>query len=267
MGKLQKFLFIAAYVFLWIAFGLESGSGWFSLSGGGDAASIMSTVNSGFAPDDRPSTEEIAKDIQNVRGHNDKPPGYGVPDLVLTDGILLLSMTWMILSLFATARVQGRLQGGISLVAAVVVGFISVLRLMMLSATLTVMLSLFLAPPFGTLVYLAIWGFFAIGTAKVILSIAMFAKIVFAVLLVVAQPRFLKVKSLILLLSTSLVLTFVVMLLHGIVPSFLASVTDAIAGIVDAVAGLIWAIVLLITSTVSILRAIRVDRGSAGSDG
>ena len=54
------------------------------------------------------------------------------------------------------------------------------------------LISLLLAVPFGTIVYLAIYGFFNRGGASATLSLLMLLKIVFAVCLVVAEQRFLQ---------------------------------------------------------------------------
>jgi hypothetical protein len=47
------------------------------------------------------------------------------------------------------------------------------------------------------------------------------------------------------------------MILHGIVPRFFASITDAIAGIVVAIIALIWTIILLFGSIFSVLKALK----------
>jgi hypothetical protein len=66
----------------------------------------------------------------------------------------------------------------------------------------------------------------------------------------------------VLLIVTSLVANLIVTFLHGIVPLFLVSITDAIAAIVVAIIGIIWAIVLLIGAIVAIVKVLRLSRGS-----
>jgi hypothetical protein len=97
---------------------------------------------------------------------------------------------------------------------------------------LTVMVGLFLAAPFGTLVYMAIYGFFNRGGASVTLSLLMALKVGFVLSLVMAQQRFLQNKGLILLILTSFAATMITGFFHGVVPLFLVSITDAIAAII-----------------------------------
>jgi hypothetical protein len=130
-------------------------------------------------------------------------------------------------------------------------------------AVLVLMVSLLVAAPFGTLTYLAIFGFFDRAGAGIALSVLMLLKLGFVVVLVLAQPRFLQNLGLVLLVLTSLLATVIVGFLHGIVPRFLVSITDAIAAIAVAVLAVIWAVVLLTGALPAIVRALRVERGVA----
>src|SRR5262249_55675388 len=127
-------------------------------------------------------------------------------------------------------------------------------------ALLLLMFGLFVATPFGTLAYLAIWGFFDRGGAAVALSLILGLKVAFAVLLVLAQPRFLQNKGLVLLIATSLVANVAIAFLHGLVPLVMVSITDALAAVLVGVAAGIWALLALIGAVVSVARAIRIAR-------
>ena len=118
------------------------------------------------------------------------------------------------------------------------------------------MIALFLAAPFGTLAYLAMYGSFNRAGASGVLGASMFLKLAAAVLLVLAHQGFLKMKGLTLLVLTSLVGNIIVSFLHGLVPIILVSITDAVAAIVVGILALIWAIVLLIFSIIAIVKAI-----------
>src|SRR5262249_11415815 len=124
--------------------------------------------------------------------------------------------------------------------------------------------TLFFAFPFGTIAYLIIWGFFPRGEATVLLSLLMFLKLVFGGFLVVAQPRFIQNKGLVLLTLTSLICNIICAFLQGIVPVIFVSITDALAGIVFAIVAIIWALVLLIGSIPGIIRALQVSAEAAG---
>lgn len=88
----------------------------------------------------------------------------------------------------------------------------------------------------------------------------MLLKLAFCVCLLLASHRFLKGKALLLMIATSLLLTFVIGFLHAFFPRFLVSIVDSVAAIVTVVIGLIWAIVLLVFAIISIVRVLRVDR-------
>lgn len=119
------------------------------------------------------------------------------------------------------------------------------------------MVSLLLAFPFGTIVYLIVWGFFDRGGAAVALGLLMLIKVVAAVCLAIAHQAFVTDKGLLLIVAASLVAGLVVSFLHGLVPGFLVSITDAIAAIVVAIIGIIVALLALIGSAMSIVRALR----------
>ena len=71
-----------------------------------------------------------------------------------------------------------------------------------------------------------------------------------------AQQRFLKLKSLILLVATSFIATIVVSFLQGLVPGPLVSITDALAAIIVGILALIWAVVILIGSINAVIQAL-----------
>ena len=123
---------------------------------------------------------------------------------------------------------------------------------------LVLMVSLLLATPFGTIAYLALFGFFPRGDAAILLSLLMFLKLVFAGALVLAHQRFLQNKGLVLLVLTSLVATMIVAFLHSVVPVILVSITDDIGAIVVAMIAIIWGVVLLIGSIPAVIKSIRV---------
>jgi len=262
---MRRSLFIVAYVALVLAICVEMGSTWFVTTLTPDDTALA-TVQQSLGPA-APSADVLRAQIAKVRGQHDAPPGYGIPSLVLVDALLLLVLTWMLLALIVPQRLQGRLQGLVTFLVALFLAIYSFFKALATLMILIVMVTLSLAMPFGFLAYLALWGFFAIGTARAVLSISMLLKIVFAICLVLANPMLLKVKSLVLLIATSLLLDLLIVILIRYPPSFLASITDAIAGIICAVVALIWSLIALIPAIISMLRAIRVDRATRSSEG
>ena len=186
----------------------------------------------------------------------EKPPGIAIRTLALVDSILIFTLALMGLSLLIGHRKQARIQGIITLVFSIVIVVLAIVAILIALAKLLLMVSLFLAFPFGTIAYMAIYGFFNRGGASATLGLLMTLKIAFAVCLVLAHQRFLQNKGLILMIITAFLGNVIVGFLHGLVPRFLVSITDAIAAIVVAILALIWAIILLVSAILSIIKAL-----------
>lgn len=247
-------LFVTAFVVLVMAVGLEFGARWLVPPATDPAIDPVVLIQSQFE-DDPPSADEIREDLEAAAADGEVP-GYGIPHLALVDAILLMSMTWMLLSIVGPRSIQARVQGLVSLIVGLLLLLGCIVLVLLTLAKLIVMIMLVGSGPFGFLAYMAVWGSFDKSTAKLILSFSMSFKIAFAVLLVLAHPPFLKVKSMVLLIVTSLVLTLVTVFLIGLVPSFLASITDAVAGIINALAAAIWSVVVMVMSLISVRRAL-----------
>ena len=58
------------------------------------------------------------------------------------------------------------------------------------------------------------------------------------------------------LILTSLLATLIIGFLHGLVPAFLVSITDAIAAIVVGILALVWAIWFLLRSIPAVAKAV-----------
>ena len=184
------------------------------------------------------------------------PIGLGIRYSVLLDGMLLYMMALMGLALVLPARLMGTLQGIVTLVVSLLVALGSILMNFLALFALLEMVALLLAVPFGTIAYFALFGHFSRGAAAVELSAIMTLKLCFAGSLVLAQQRFLANKLMVFSIVLALVGTVIVSFLHGLVPIFLVSITDAIAAIVLAILGLILAIVLLLRSIPAIVKAV-----------
>ncbi len=192
------------------------------------------------------------------------PPGLGIRYLALVDACVLFTVALMAVGLLVPQRIQGRVQGIATLIFSILLILGALILLFIALIKLILMVTLFFAFPFGTIAYLIIWGSFPRGHTTVLLGLIMFLKLVFCVFLMIAQPRFLQNKGLVLLSLTSLVCNIVITFLQGIVPVILVSITDAVAAIVMAIVAIIWAIVLLIGSIPGIIRALQTSAEAAG---
>lgn len=189
---------------------------------------------------------------------SDAPPGYGIPYMRFVDGLLLTTLALMAATLVIGERFQGRLQGIVTLLIALTLLGLSFRGILVALVELIIMLVLLAALPFGPAIYYGLYGNFDLSTARLLLGLTWFLKLILVACLVLAQRRFPTQIGLLLLLVTSIVLNIVVTFLHGLVPGPLVSVTDAIGGIVVGIIGLIWTIVFLILSVVAVIRALRL---------
>jgi hypothetical protein len=199
-------------------------------------------------------------DVLRAQRENPPTPGLGIPYLALVDALLLLTLALMGASLLIPGRVHGRVQGLATLIGAILALLTGIGLLLAAIGLLITMVSLLAAVPFGTIAYLAVWGFFNRGGAAGTLGLLMLFKLGAGVCLVLAHPRFLQNKGLVLLYLTSLLANAVVSFLHGLVPLILVSITDAVGAIIVAVLGLLWAVLLLVGALVSIVKVLRLKR-------
>lgn len=201
-------------------------------------------------------------ELQQLRSQGG-PPGLGIPALALIDGSLLYILALIGAGLAVPERVLGRVQGLLTLVLSFLLVLGSIIWALSTLALLLVMVGLLLAVPFGTIVYMARFGFFDTGGAAATLSLMMTLKLASAVLLVVAHQRFLQNRGLVTLVVVSLLANIILMFLQAFPPGFLVSITDAVGAIVFAIVGAIFGIILLLCSLVSVIKAVRIDRGLA----
>ncbi len=260
--QLRRPFFLAALIAWLLVVLTEIGAGFLpvpDVSGKELRAAIVRDQPPGEPPPDD-------ADLQNmVRARSEQPPrpGYAITALAAFDGLVFLGLFWMGAGLVISRRLVGRTQGIVSLIVALLTIVISILAAIVLFTLLLVMLGLFLAPPFGTLAYLAIWGFFSRGPAAATLGLLLALKIGAAVLLVLAQQDFIKRKSLLILLGLSLLLTVLIGFLHGFPPRILVSITDVIAALVILVVSIVWAILVLIGSILATIKAIPPEKTRA----
>lgn len=189
-------------------------------------------------------------------------PGVGITSLTLLDGIVLFAAALVSAGLLIPERIHGRVQGIATLLFAIMLLLGAIGGVFKWLGQLLLMITLLLAVPFGTAVYFANYSDFNRAGAGVTLSFLMILQLAFGICLVVAQQRFLQNKSLVLLVLTALLGTMLISLLHGLVPGFLASITDAVGAIIVGILAAIWAIILLVLSIPGIVRAARVDRAA-----
>ncbi|MFT6791823.1 MAG: hypothetical protein ACJA04_001036 [Cellvibrionaceae bacterium] len=195
---------------------------------------------------------------------NLKSPGLGIMSLAFIDGILLYSWT--------TIKAGSIIPEKILTPGTKVANFLFFLFLLSLSITtiftaialIMLMISLLLAIPFGTIVYMIAYADFPKGAAQTTLAILMSLKILFAVSLVVGEKRlFEDYRKFLLLLLCSFVANIIIGFVHGIVPGFLVSITDAVGAIIVIIIALFWIITMFFGSTINMITLIMDALGMA----
>lgn len=260
--SLNKPLFFLAAAFLVFAFLMELGSPLVDrFSGGlGLAASQVDRTLAGARR--LPMLKDVPQaDVeQAVSQKGQSAPGLAVPYMALLDGLVVFTVALIGLATLVPERVHGRIQGGVTLVVSILAIMSALGMIVAAVAKLVFMVTLLLAIPFGTIIYLIGYGSFDRGLAGVMLSSIMTLKLVFAGALVFAHRGFLQMKGLVLIVATSLVAGVIVSVLHGLVPTILVSITDAIAAIIVVILAALWAVFLLIGAIPSIIKVIKIPK-------
>jgi len=175
-------------------------------------------------------------------------PGLGITVLAFLDGVLLYTLGLMGVALLVPEKIQVRAQGVVTLIFSILVLVGAVATIVVTLGLLFLMISLLLAIPFGTIVYLVKWGTFQTTQAEITLGLLIGLKEACVVCLLLAHQQFLQNKGLVLMTLTSFAGTILVSFLHALVPGFLVSITDAVAAIVVCILAALWAVFLLIGS-------------------
>ncbi|MCA9940296.1 MAG: hypothetical protein KC418_16775 [Anaerolineales bacterium] len=247
VDALRKPFFVVALLLLLLVVSTEIGGG-LAVSGS-YAGNICNKL---------PNDDDIRKecDPDEANGLKEDVPGLAISYLALVDGVLLFTVGLMGASLLLPDSIHGRIQGIITLIFAILLILASIALIFVALGKLLLMVGLFLSVPFGTIAYFAAFASFPRGAAAAVLSGIMLLKIGFVACLLLAQQRFLQNKGLVLLILTALLSNIIVSFLHGLVPGFLVSITDALAAIILGIIAVIWLIVLLIGSIPAIIKSI-----------
>jgi hypothetical protein len=184
--------------------------------------------------------------------------GYGLRSLQFVDGLLLFTLLLVGMGVIVPPALQARVQGVLTLVFSLLVIFAAIALIFVALVEVILMVSILLAFPFGTIIYLIKWGHFDRSTAAGILGLFFTLKLMAGGALVLAQQRFLQNIGLVVIFIVTLVANIIVSFLHALVPGFLVSITDGIAGIVVAILGAILAVILLVQAALSTAASLKI---------
>jgi len=187
---------------------------------------------------------------------NADTPGYGIIYLSFLDSFVLYIALLIGLGFIIPERIQGRVQGCVTLIVSFFGCLGIIVAIFIALVLLILMVTLLLAPIFGTIAYFVLYADFDRSGASATLSLIMMLKLGFAICLVLAHQRFLQSKGLVLIVLTSLLANIIISFLHNFVPGVLVSITDVIGAIIVAILAVIWAIILMVMAIISIIKAI-----------
>jgi hypothetical protein len=248
--SLRKPFYVVALILTLLVVGVETGSSWLMPAGATEAqlAKIAAQTHPPVKAGDLPKAQA-----------GGARPGLGIRYLAVLDVLVLLFTILIGTAQLLPQSLQARIAALVTLIVTLVVIVGGIVLIMTAVALLFLMVGLFVATPFGTLVYLGVWGFFDRGSASTILGVILFLKLGAAVFLVLAHQDFLKNnRGWLVLTLVSLATTVIVSFLQGIVPGILTSITDAVAAIVVGAIGVLWALFMLVGSIVSLIKGLRV---------
>jgi hypothetical protein len=260
--NLRKLPFFAALVLILIAVLLEVGQLGLVQGKAHRPEDFQNTITSSQAYQDairdldEGDRDDVEKKLSQAVTEQDRPRGLAISYMALIDVLLLFTTAMIALSLVVPEHLHAKLQGVVTLIFSFLLAIGALILTIIAFVLLIVMVTLFFAPPWGTLAYLGVWGFFNTSAATVVLGLLMFLKLGYSACMALAQQRFLQNRGLILLVLTSLVANLVIGFLHGLVPFVMVSITDALAAIVLGIVAIIWAIVFLIGAIIAIVQAI-----------
>lgn len=258
--ELRKPFLALAVVAIILVIAIEIGAG-ITLRGVPPTGGAKSAISGALPPAIQEALDDIDDDdVDDLASASSDVEGLGIPYMAVLDGFVLLTVGLMASSVLIQDATQGRLQGCVTGILSLFLIPLSCLMIILGIVFLLFLIALLLSVPFGTIAYLAVFGFFNRGGAAGVLGLLLFLKLAFVVLLLLAQQRFLQNRGLVLLILSSLVCNIVLSFLHGLVPGFLVSITDALGGIIVAVCGLIWWVMALIGAIPAVLRALRPAR-------
>ena len=260
MVERRKALYILMLVFMLLVVLLELGS-LDLLKGAAVAPEKLGTAPeklSALLPTPGPDNQDLYSamhdskdDLNKILGQG-KPPGRAIPAMAMLDGILLLVTVLWTVQVFLGNNVYGMVGAPATCIVNLLLIIGAIFAILAAIAFLLLMVGLLLAVPFGTLAYLALYGFFNSGGASAVLAILLTLKIGYIICFSIAQKD-LRV-AIILLTLTSLLANVIIGFLHGFLPNFLTSITDDVAAIIVLILAVIWALYFCLTSILPTLR-------------
>ncbi len=168
MDTLRKPFFILAVILSVVIVLVEMGSAAVlrgpAMMAGDITGSVKAIANE--IPELAEVLEDIGTDEIKEMADSEDPPGIAIPYLAFVDASLLFTLLLMAVSLFASQQAHATAQGCVTAIYAILVIVAGIILILLAVFLLLLMVSLLLAMPFGTLAYLAVYGFFNRGAQR-----------------------------------------------------------------------------------------------------
>lgn len=176
------------------------------------------------------------------------PAALSPASLALVDGLALWTVALFASATLIPQSLHARIRALATPLLCLLVLVLSIVVILAALAALMAMLTLFLAVPFGTIVYLAIFGTFATGGVLASLAFATLFRFAALVCLALSSWRFLQNKTLIALIATGYGLALLSGLVFAWLPGLLHAIADAALAIGIGIVAAIWSLILFLRS-------------------
>ncbi|WP_208348312.1 hypothetical protein [Pseudaestuariivita rosea] len=248
--KLRKIPLWIAFVLTLLLVGIEIGAQFLPMPSEGSNVAFIQDLETEEERDQ--ARRQFAADSSP-----DRPPGMATSSIALIDGLLLWTMLMLVTSGVISQGVHNKLRAIATPIVTLIFLIISLIVLILAIVKLMLMLSLLLAVPFGTIVYMIIFASFNTGAVTIAVGLITLLRAVAFVLLLVSSWRYLKNKTLVFIVITGFLIGLLMGIVFALLPGMLHSIGDAVLAIIIAILGLIWALILFIRSLPGILSLVR----------
>ncbi len=257
---------VASLVFAFIIISVETGTSISALSD--SITGLKDNIASLSGKKSKTSEPKVSgfKDLEKLLNTpKENLPGLAASSLLSVDILLFVTILLLSLPLIMSADALCRVQGIIYLITGIIMIVLSYITILKAIVSLVLMISLLMAIPFGTIIYMILFAFFDTSKAALIIHTLFSLKMACAICLIIASEFFIANIGLILIIATSFVTMIIVNVLHSFPPTFLVAITDSIAAIIVSIVAIIWAIILIISGLINIIKALKTTLDSATS--
>lgn len=245
---------------VWLAFAailmavLAEIGGPFLLPAGGEGAgaAIQKTIEA--LPEEERA--EAARQLAAQSGR-EAPPGLASRALAGVDFLLLWTAFLFASATAISPEVHARVRAIATPLVCLMAAILLVVLIFLALGRLIMLLTLLLSAPFGTIVYLAVYGGFGTGAVLASLGAASLFRALFIGFLLASSWRYINNWTLLLITGTGFLCTVIAGVVFGLLPGILHAIGDAALALLFAIFALVWALILLVRSIPGLTATLR----------